>query len=246
MAVAMSVTGANLMQLSQLWRVSILVVLPILAVFNMGAEGGCANSENAEDVAQDRITAQHWLYYSAKSDKTDVRAAYRFGNELGTVLQLNPPAKVSFGTTPLGFDPNWGWHHAEVSGVANNGALIYVDKDGLESRLQTGVIGPIAFAAGPLSFSRTESASLTWQGTPLATGEDVELFVASAANRLNFVRFTANAPGATAVVVTPDRLAQLPPGGAVFTLKRHKNTRPDEKTKLTLSYESLEVAGELR
>ena len=228
------------------WRQSILVILPTLAFFNMGAEGGCANSEDSSDVAQDEIVAQHWLYYNAKSDKTDVRSTFRFGNDLGTVLQLNAPAKVSFGTMPLGFDPNFGWHHSEVPGVANNGTIVYLNNEGQEARLQTGVIEPIAFATGPLAFARAESASLAWQGTPLQPGEDVELFVASAANRLNFVRFTASAAGATAVVMTPDRLAQLPPGGAIFALKRHKNSRPNAKTKLTVSYESLDAAGELR
>ncbi len=110
----------------------------------------------------------------------------------------------------------------------------------------TGVIPLIALPVGPLSFPRDSNAALTWQGEPLQSGEDVELFVASSANRLNFVRFTENKVGATNVVMTPDRLAQLPAGGVLIALKRHKNSRPDERTKLTLSYETLGVMGDLR
>lgn len=230
----------------QISTFSVLVVFPVLAFFNMGAEGGCANAEDSSDVAQDEIIAQHWLYYNAKTNKTDVRSTYRFGNELGTVLQLRPPAKVSFGTTELGFDPNWGWHHIEVPGVADSGTLIYVDSEGKESRLATGTIAPIALSAGPLSFPRDANTALAWQGAPLQAGEDVELFVASSTNRLNFVRFTENKVGATTVVMTPDRLAQLPEGSTLFALKRHKSSRPDARTKLTHSYETVDVMGELR
>ncbi len=66
-------------------------LLALLAFANMGAEGGCAGAEDSDDVAQDRIVSQVWLYYNAKIDRTDVRATYRFGNELGTVLQLKAP-----------------------------------------------------------------------------------------------------------------------------------------------------------
>ena len=234
------------MQTTQSFRLSILLALPVLAFFNMGAEGGCANAEDSEDVAADRLYAQHWLYYNAKSDKTDVRAAFRFGNELGTIVQLNPPAKVSFGTTPLGFDPNWGWHHTEVAGVADNGTIVYVDKEGKESRVPTGTLGRIAFANTPIALDRTASATLAWQGAALEQGENVELFVSSTSNAANFVTFGTSAAGATSVVLTPDLLSRLPPGPIALAFKRHKVTRPDAKTKVSLSYESLNASGDLR
>lgn len=235
-------------------RTLLVVTLSLLALSSMGADGGCAGAQDSDDVAQDRIFTHIWLYHHAKTNTTDVRATFRFGHELGTVLQLNAPSRAAFqspsgstsGSKELGFDPNWGWHHIQVTGVADGGALIYTNNDGKQTTTPTGTIPRIAFSGTISSIARDVDTTIAWQGSPLEAGEDVELFVASVANRLNVARFTANQARSQSVVLTPSGLSQLPPGPVLMAFKRHKNQRVDDRTRLTLSYETVDVSATLQ
>lgn len=200
--------------------------LALLALSSTGAgEGGCARAEDSSDVAQDEIVAQYWLYHNANTDQTHVRATYRFGNDLGTILELSPPAGVTFGRTALGFDRNWGWHETVVAGVADGGTFVYTDTEATVSRVDVAPLPRIDMPAeiGPLK--RDGAFTLTWVGAPLVAGEDVEVVVANAKNRLTFVRFDQATVGATNIVLGRDRLQQLPPGQAVLSIRRHRAVR---------------------
>lgn len=220
-------------------------LLALLAFGSMGADKGCANAQDSSNVAQDAIVAQEWVIYDARTDKTTARATFRFGNDLGTVLQLQPPAQVTFGPSgPLAFDANWGWHHVDLAGRVDAGTFVFRDDASVEHRTTVP-----AFAATELPavarLPRASASMLAWQGAALADGETVEVFLASTANRANIVRFATSAAGATAVVLTPDLLAQLPPGGVVVSLNRHRTLRPDARTKVTTTWAAHDATATL-
>ena len=217
-----------------------LLVLP----FTVAADGSGCQSEPSSAVAQDRIYTTYWLYRDAQTDRTFARAQFRFGSAVGTTLELDAGASVSFEGTPLAWNPTLDWYEAILPGDVREGDFVYTAGTTLINRAPT--MTPIDFAALPARLSRAQSYPLSWTGAPIQAGEDLEVLIAAEPVRLDFERWDQRAVGATSVVLDAGKLGAIAPGPAVISLRRHRDHALDEDAgaggKLTTTYQPRDAA----
>jgi hypothetical protein len=234
-------------------RVRSLPVLAFLpfAALQLGADDTGCRSESSADVAQERIWSGFWTFYDAQGDTTDLRAAFRFGSAVGTPLRLEAPARVSYAGQDLGFDEVWDWHATRRAGRVETGAFEYYDVDGGRFAAPLRAFRRAEVPSGfPAALDADRSHTLTWDGPPLGPGEVVEVNVANADNRADFVALFQRSEDATSIVLDAERLGRVGPGAAVLVLRRTAAEElpgaPGAGGRFTTTYQSREHALELR
>jgi hypothetical protein len=217
-------------------------MLPFIA----GADSQGCKSEASSSVQQDRIYSSYWLYYDHNTDKTMARAQFRFGSAIGTTLELQAPAQVSFEDQPMPFNQLLDWHEVVLAGKVARGDFAYLDAEGAAYTNAAPAIAEIEFSQTPATLPRNAAYTLTWSGAPLTDGEDLEVVIAVEPLRLQFVRIDQRGAGARSIVIGADVLSQLPAGPAVLTMRRHHDypleDEPGGGGKLTTTYQPLDRA----
>jgi hypothetical protein len=219
--------------------------LMFLAALSMGADDAGCQSEASSDVNQARIHTSYWVLYDAHSDRTFARAQFRFGSGIGTTLELTDGAAVTFNGEIMPFNAGLDWHETILPGRVDKGLFEYVDVEGNAYENEVPPIDDAELIDVPDTLSSDGSIALAWDGTPLASGEMVEIILAHDANRFDFARWEQRGVGTTSLVLGRDGLAQVQPGNAVLQLRRWHDHEPAEAPeaggKVTTTYQTAEL-----
>lgn len=170
-------------------------------------------SEESASVNQDKIYTSYELKYDQNTDKTYTIAQFRFGNILGTLLQLSDPAEVRFNDDVLSFKPGLIYYEKEYAGKITSGTFTYKDATGVTYTNTASNLPTIAFPANFTGVTRNQANTFTWTGTPLTAGEEVFLFIGNTTT-VNTQTFYTNKVGATNLVLSAEKLNNLAPGVA--------------------------------
>ncbi|MFN7118125.1 MAG: hypothetical protein ACK4TA_15100 [Saprospiraceae bacterium] len=170
-------------------------------------------SEESASVDQNKIYTTYELLYDQNTDKTYARAQFRFGNALGTILQLSAPAEVRFNNDVLDYKPILAYYEKEYAGKITSGTFTYEGTDGVAYSNSVNGLPNIDFPANFTAVTRNQANDFAWTGSPLAAREEVFLFLRNTTTT-NLQTFYTNAVGATKMVLSAEKLNNLAPGVA--------------------------------
>jgi hypothetical protein len=194
---------------------------------------GCGVSEDSGDVNQDRIYTDYELFYNSNDDVTHAIARFRFGGPFGTILELKDSsgAHVSFNGDTLAYSTLWGGHHREYAGHVSSGSFTYVDADGKSYNNTVPSAATIEFPSGfdGSAINKNMAQALAWDGDPLASNDQVGIFVGSWAWGDDAL-FWTDADGATEIVMGVNGMANLALGTAVVYMDRWNAVNVSEGT----------------
>ncbi len=185
----------------------------MVALATFGTLFTACESEESASVDQNKIYTTYELLYDQNTDKTYARAQFRFGNALGTVLQLSAPAEVRFNDDALDYKPVLAYYEKEYAGKVTSGTFTYEGTDGVSYSNSVSGLPMIDFPGNFTSVTRNQANDFTWTGTPLAAREEVFLFIRNTTTT-NVQTFYTNAVGATKMVLSAEKLNNLAPGVA--------------------------------
>lgn len=215
----------------------------VIAIFGVGADNSGCESTPSSSVKSESIRTNYWMFYKSETDTSYARAQFRVGNELGTTLELKPPAGARFDGRPLAWNATLDWYEVNLAGKVTTGKWTFEDNEGkpyvneLPRTLEARV--PLSF---PERLLAAEAYSLEWEGEPIQEGETMEAIVAHDENRLQFVAIFEKSVGAKNVVIAETELARLPRGRSAIALQRHRDYPLQQGTetggKITTTFES--------
>lgn len=172
---------------------------------------GCG-TENSADVNQDRIYTAYELYYNQNEDVTYAWARFRFGNALGTLLELTAPSTVSFDSQPMAWRPLLAYYELKLPGKVLNGTFHFEDTEG-NTFENTVEIHEIAYNDTTTTIDKSAAYAYFWDGAALAADENVTFSVNGNAEGDARI-FLANAVGDESVIFTVNKMEALPAGQA--------------------------------
>lgn len=175
-------------------------------------------SESSSSVDQSRIFTGYELFYNQNTDKTYARAQFRFGNALGTTLELGDPSTVSFNGQELGWKPLLAYYELELTGFENTGTFAFTDTEGI-SYQNTVQINEIDYPANLTAIDRSSSFELTWDGDALAADESV-ILTANGENEGDARVFATDTDGATSIILGLNLLSQIGAGPGTLWMDR--------------------------
>jgi len=180
---------------------------------------GC-ETENSADVNQDRIYTAYELYYNQNEDVTYAWARFRFGNALGTLLELTAPSTVSFDGQELAWRPLLAYYELRLPGKISMGSFRFEDTDGnvYENSLE---FREIAYNDSTSHISKGAAYAYFWEGAPLSMDEHVSLTINGNAEGDARI-FRADNVGDESVLMTVNKMENFPSGQAADCwLDRH-------------------------
>lgn len=199
--------------------VSFTLTLALAAALALSAVG--CKTEDASSVAQDRIYADYWLYYDEGTDTTTVRATFRLGHALGTLLRLDGTSRVSFEGMPLSFNAALGTHERQIAGLVDGGTFEYVDGEGATFVNTVGHLIPIGLPVID-ELDRSANTTIAWVGEPV--GAEQSVVVGARSDRVLDIQLeTVRTSGASTVTLTAAQLDRLPTGTAYLGLQRFQD-----------------------
>lgn len=180
-------------------------------------------SEDSSSVDQDRIFTGYELFYNQNTDKTYARAQFRFGNAVGTTLELAEGSNVVFEGEELGWKPLLAYYELELAGFVNTGTFAFTDTEGTtyQNAIQ---INEIDYPSNLTTIDRSSAFELAWTGNALAADETVVL-TANGENEGDARIFTTNTDGATSIILGQNLLSQI--GVGLGTLWMDRTFEPD-------------------
>ncbi len=204
----------------------LLVLLVISLVFV-----GCRSSEDSNDVNQDKIYTDYELFYNANDDVTHAIARFRFGNPLGTILQLKESsgASVTYNGDTLAYSSLWGGHHKQYAGSLTSGTFIYTNTEGTVYTNNVPLGSSIAFPADFTEIDKSAAQSLVWVGVPLAANDQVGVFVGTWTWGDDAL-FWTDADNDTYVVMGVNQMKNLALGSATVYMDRWNGVDVSEGT----------------
>lgn len=130
-------------------------------------------AEESSSVDQSRIWTGYELFYDKNENKTYAKAAFKFGNGLGTSLQLSEGSSVRFNNEVLPYNGITAMYEKVYDGFITTGTFTFQDNEGNQYVNTVPTIAEIAWPEGALTMQRGVDYVMTWQGTPLGPNEDV-------------------------------------------------------------------------
>ncbi len=197
------------------------IIILILALATL-AITGCGTSEDSGDVNQDKIYTDYEVFYNANEDKTHVIARFRFGNALGTILELKSSsgASVTYNGAALAYSKLWGGHHKEYAGnTVAEGTFVYTDADGTRYTNTAPAGTSIQFPSGFDTIDKNTAQTFAWVGTFLAADDQVGIFVGSWAWGDDAI-FWTDADGAIEIIFGVNQMRNLAVGTARVFMDR--------------------------
>jgi hypothetical protein len=175
--------------------------------------------ESAGDVNQDRIYTEYEQFYNSNTGTTTVIARFRFGNALGTILELDSTDNVKFNGDDLPYSIFWGAHVREYVGNIAPGTFVYTNLDGNVFTNTVPTFETIDFPSNFTELNRSTPYDFQWTGTAIGQNQEVGVFVGSWAWGDDTWNFT-NSVGATNMVFGINSLSNLPLGTSTVYLDR--------------------------
>jgi hypothetical protein len=187
-------------------------------------------SENSDDVNQDKIWAEYELFYNSNTDITYAKATFKFSNALGTNLQLTAPSTVTFNGQTLVYKSVLAYYEKEFAGLVTSGTFVWTDLNGNTFTNSIDTVRTIAFEPGFTSVTRGSSNNFSWEGPALISGEAAILSITNV-GVLNTQIFTQTGAGSTSMVLEANKLNNLSPGNqATAILDRTHSQTPAQIT----------------
>lgn len=178
---------------------------------------GCLR-EDSENVNQDRIWAHYELFYDGNEDITYARTTFRFGNGLGTRLQLTEPSTILFDGVQIPWRPALGYYETSLPGFVESGTFTFTDMDG-NTFTNDASIRTIDHPTVVPTLTHGQSTAYGWEGEAVASGETVTLIV-TGGNGGGTQTFTTLAIGATQLVLPMNQVNQLSTGTGDALIER--------------------------
>lgn len=175
--------------------------------------------EDSADVNQDKIYTRYELFYNSNSDKTVVVAQFRFGNPLGTLLELFDPASVTFNGEDLPYKLLYNGHAKEYAGKLDGGTFVYTDVEGNVFTNSVPAYSEIQFPSDFTTLSKSSAYELSWDGTPLDVNEQVGMFIGSWKWGDDALFFT-DSDGADNLILDVNLMSNLATGTATAYMDR--------------------------
>jgi len=199
----------------------------VFAVVVMALMASCQTEESA-DVNQDRIWTWYELVYNAETDKSFARAQFKFGNALGTLLELSEPSQVTFDGGALSFKKVPAWYEADFAGNKQSGTFTWHDTEGT-SYTNSISIPDIDFPAGFTSMDKGSAYTLEWEGDALGPNEYVGVFFNGNFEQDASISWVDD-NGANAIIIPKNKIDQLADGKVDVWLERGVKPGLTEKT----------------
>ncbi|MEM6263436.1 MAG: hypothetical protein AAGI38_13065 [Bacteroidota bacterium] len=182
------------------------------------------DAEPSDMVDQNRIFADHELFYNSNQDITYARITFRFGNGTeGTPLELAGGSYAVFDgdTLQQTRNPvtNTTFYEKQISGPVLSGTFSWVDANGMQYD-NTITYKTIDYPDSLVQvIDRTQSVEIKWKGDPLAANEQVNL-VLDGINGFNETITVQNNVGATSVILPLNQLTGIDPGQGQYIMDR--------------------------
>ena len=199
----------------------------LLIAFYFMASTGCLR-ESSEDVNQDKIHTEYELYYDANADKTYARAIFKFGNIVGTLLELSDSSQVSFNGQVLTFKQALSYYEREFPGFVQSGTFVWIDTEG-NTFSNIININPIGYPSNLDTVSRNQNFELVWTGSALADKENVTLTV-NGENEADLQIFFQDDLNSQSIILDKNKLQNLGAGPGKMYLDRRYMPPLQQKT----------------
>jgi hypothetical protein len=211
-----TITNISMKVLSLLSK-SLIIAIGILAI--------ACEVQPSVDVNQDKIWVKYELIYNAPNDETTASAKFRFGNGVGTLLELSDPATVSFNGNEMLFNPLASGYEWKTDGLVSNGTFVYEDTDGSVFTNATPTIVSTEFpdTTSVLSLSKSQDYDLVWDGTALAPDQGVSVLIGPEL-------FVEETDGAIQMTIYASRLQNLDKTAYLGFIERWERQEPVEAT----------------
>lgn len=207
-------------------RHALVALLVLAALLSLS---GCM-AEQSADVNQQRIWTSYELEYDANSDVTTAKATFRFGNSLGTPLELTSPSEVRFNGERLArvAQPGTGMvsYERSYAGLVSSGTFRFVDVEG-EAYSNTTSARPVEFPASLGPVDNDASYAFDWVGSALAPNEQVQVTLwRLSGGSASLAVFPQQQDGARGVIMDAQQLRNVAPGTVTLRMERTWTTTP--------------------
>jgi hypothetical protein len=203
------------------------VFIGLIAFTAMYVLNSC-QSENSDDVNQDRIFCAYQLYYNANEDKTYAQAQFRFGNVTGTLLELSTPSEVRFNGDLLTFKSALAYYENEYAGFVQSGTFTWKDTQGNEFS-NTITITPVDYPANLDTIPRDAAYELFWVGDSLSANHSVVLTANGVLEGDAFIVTQSNL-NAKSIILPLNKLQQMGQGQGTLWMDRYYTLDLQEQT----------------
>ena len=177
-------------------------------------------SEGSDDVNQNTIYTDYELFYDANGDKTYAIATFRFGNALGTPLELSGNNTITFNGDDLVYNPVTLNHRKEYAGYIAKGDFEYVNSNGNTFKNTAEFANVISHPTNIDTITRTGAFTYPFGGGALQAGEIASVTIGSDADALNLEVFINANPGSDNFILPLNQLNQLAIGPSYAQMDR--------------------------
>ena len=147
-----------------------ILLFAVICCFSIS---GCT-IQPSDAVDQAKIWTGYELFYDKNENKTYAKAIFKFGDALGTTLQLSSSSEVRFNNEVLPFNSTTGFYERPYNGFIKTGTFTFRDTRGTTYTNTVAEIVEIDFPAGNLlTMKRGTDYRLSWVGTPLTANENI-------------------------------------------------------------------------
>jgi hypothetical protein len=195
-----------------------IIFLGIASIVAMFIVSSCAR-ENSDDVNQDRIYCEYELFYNANEDKTYARAIFKFGNALGTLLELSDPSEVKFNGDLLTFKTALAYYEKDYAGFIESGTFEWTDADG-NTFSNSISITEIAYPAVLDTIHRDAAYELFWLGDSLSANHSV-ILTANGEDEGDAQIFTQTNVNSKSIILPLNQLQQIGQGPGTLWMDRY-------------------------
>ena len=186
--------------------------------------------EDSNDVNQDRIYTDYEVFYNSNTDKTWVVAKFKFGNAVGTILDLKDDAFVTFNGDTLPYNIFFGGHQKEYAGRITTGSFSYTNTEGTVFVNSIPAVDTIAFPNDLDTLDKSSAYTISWGGSALAADEKVAIFIGTNWTWGDDALLYQELDGATDIVIGLTQLANLSVGPATCYMDRSKEVALNQGT----------------
>lgn len=224
-------------------KIIILLILASPVIYFTSCE-----REMSDTIDQDRIYTIYELYYNSNTDKTYAKATFKFGNSLGTLLELSSNSKVKFtpeGQTTgdlLSFKNALAYYEKDYSGLIEEGTFVFTDEEGNE------YVNTIHLNTAELSDTlpqiiKGQSKEISFNGYALGSNERLTLILDGPFDG-DTETFIEDDEGKNKLVLSANKTADLGEGDNSALLDRRYepdiSEAPDAGGKITGRYRALQ------
>ncbi|MFN8699221.1 MAG: hypothetical protein ACK500_00060 [Flavobacteriales bacterium] len=176
-------------------------------------------TEDSSSVDQSRIWTNYTVEYNAAENLTKATAQFRFGNSVGTVLELSDPAEVSANGQNLIFNNVLAPYSYDFVGLVEPVAFTYSDTEGNVFNNSVNVPAPVTLPSTVTEISKSQAFLLYWEGDALGPNEIMYVYIQEQNGtdiRLSFAADT----GDEYITISTSELQDLNTGPANLRLER--------------------------